>query len=61
MDDEARFAIGKMRGLWIAFTPETHKDRARQLMAALRAEPPPPSWRPRGPDDELLRMLLPYE
>ena len=61
LDDEARFAIGRMRGLWIAFTPETHKDHARQLMAALRAAPPPPSWRPRGPDDELLRMLLPDE
>ena len=59
MDDKARFAIGKARGLWVAFTPETHKERARQVMAALRAEPPPPGWRPLSPDDELLRTLLP--
>jgi hypothetical protein len=61
MDDAARFAVGKMRGLWLSFTPETYKERARRVMAALRAEPPPPGWRPLGPDDELLRTLLPDE
>ncbi|MDC0708652.1 hypothetical protein POL68_09245 [Stigmatella sp. ncwal1] len=28
---------------------------------ALLVSPPPPGWRPLGPDDELLRMLLPDE
>lgn len=30
-------------------------------MAALLATPPPPGWRPLGPDDELLLTLLPDE
>jgi hypothetical protein len=30
-------------------------------MAALLDTPPPPGWRPLGPDDELLRTLLPDE
>jgi hypothetical protein len=47
--------------LWTSFTPETHKERVGQARAALRATPPPPGWRPLGPDDELLRTLLPDE
>jgi hypothetical protein len=46
---------------WMSFTPETHEERARKVMAALLATPPPPGWRPLSPDDELLRMLLPDE
>lgn len=59
LDRETRFPVAQAIGCWIAFTPETHKDRARQVGDALLATPPPPGWRPLGPDDELLRTLLP--
>ncbi len=45
----------------VAYTPETHEERVRQVGDALLATPPPPGWRPLGPDDELLRTLLPDE
>jgi len=61
LDDEARFAIAQALGCWSAYTPETHQKRVEQARAALRATPPPPGWRPLGPDDELLRTLLPDE
>jgi hypothetical protein len=61
LDDANRFDIAHALGSWIAFTPETHKERARQVRAALLATPPPPGWRPLGPDDELLLTLLPDE
>lgn len=59
MDDDNRFKVAMALGCWFAYTPETHRERADQLMAVLRATPPPPGWRPPGPDDELLRTLLP--
>jgi hypothetical protein len=59
MDDEARFDVAKALGSWSAYIPETYQERADQVMAALRITPPPPGWRPLGPDDELLRTLLP--
>ncbi|WNG49151.1 NUDIX hydrolase [Archangium minus] len=61
LDDQARFEVAKALAMWTSFTPETHKERVRRARAALRATPPPPGWRPLGPDDELLRMLLPDE
>ncbi len=61
MDDDARFAVAEALGCWTAYTPETHKERVKQVRAALRATPPPPGWRPLGPDDELLLALLPDE
>jgi hypothetical protein len=61
LDDASRFEVAKALSAWIAFTPETHKERARQVSAALLATPPPPGWRPLGPDDELLLTLLPDE
>lgn len=61
LDDEARMEVAMMLASWIGFTPETHKERARQVTATLLATPPPPGWRPLGPDDELLRTLLPDE
>jgi hypothetical protein len=61
LDDANRFKIAKALGSWTAFTPETHKERVKQARAALRATPPPPDWRPLGPDDELLLALLPDE
>ncbi|QSQ27561.1 NUDIX hydrolase [Pyxidicoccus parkwayensis] len=59
LDDANRFEVAHALGSWIAFTPETHKERAKQVRTALLANPPPPGWRPLGPKDELLRMLLP--
>jgi hypothetical protein len=61
LDDANRFTVAKTLSSWIAFTPEAHQARARQVAAALLANPPPPGWRPLGPDDELLRTLLPDE
>jgi hypothetical protein len=61
LDDANRFQVAKAFGCWSADIPETYQERADQVMAALRATPPPPGWRPLGPDDELLRTLLPDE
>jgi hypothetical protein len=61
MDDEARFEVAMTLGSWSAFTPETHQKRVDQAGDALLATPPPPGWRPLGPDDELLLTLLPDE
>ncbi len=61
MDDANRFKVAKALGMWSAYTPETHEGRVDQVRAALRASPPPPGWRPLGPDDELLLTLLPDE
>ena len=59
MDDANRFKVAEALGSWSAYTPETHEKRVEQARAALRASPPPPGWRPLGPDDELLLTLLP--
>ncbi len=61
LDEQSRFSVAQALAMWTSFTPETHKERVKQVRAALRAEPPPPGWRPLGPDDELLRTLLPDE
>ena len=61
LDDPNRFLVAKALARWIGYTPEEHKERARQIMMALLANPPPAGWRPLGPDDELLRTLLPDE
>ncbi|OJT16504.1 NUDIX hydrolase [Archangium sp. Cb G35] len=61
LDHANRFNVAHALGAWIAFTPETHKERARQVRTCLLATPPPPGWRPLGPDDELLLSLLPDE
>ena len=61
LDDKTRFQVAKALGCWFANTPETHKTRVDQAGDALLANPPPPGWRPLGPDDELLRTLLPDE
>ena len=61
LDDENRFNVAHALGSWISFTPETHKERADRASDALLASPPPPGWRPLGPDDELLLTLLPDE
>ncbi|ATB35962.1 NUDIX hydrolase [Cystobacter fuscus] len=61
MDDANRFKVAVAVSRWGTYTPETHQKRVEQAKAALRATPPPPGWRPLGPDDELLRTLLPDE
>jgi hypothetical protein len=61
MDRQARFTVAKALSSWISFTPEVHQARASQVGDALLATPPPPGWRPLGPEDELLRTLLPDE
>ncbi|HZI06295.1 MAG TPA: NUDIX hydrolase [Archangium sp.] len=61
MDEANRFKVAEALGSWSAYTPETHEKRVERARAALRATPPPPGWRPLGPDDELLRALLPDE
>ncbi|WP_076606307.1 NUDIX hydrolase [Cystobacter fuscus] len=61
MNDANRFKVAKALGSWTAFTPESHEERVRQARSVLRATPPPPGWRPLGPDDELLLSLLPDE
>lgn len=61
LDDANRFKVAEALGLWSAFTPEEYEKRVDQVGDALLASPPPPGWLPRGPDDELLRTLLPDE
>jgi hypothetical protein len=61
LDDANRFKVAKALGRWFAYTPEPHKERVDQASDALLATPPPPGWRPLGPDDELLLTLLPDE
>ena len=61
LDDATRFDVAHALARWTTYTPETHNERVKQARAALRASPPPPGWRPRGPDDELLLTLLPDE
>ncbi|NOK21749.1 NUDIX hydrolase [Corallococcus carmarthensis] len=61
LDDASRGEVAMALGSWTAYTPDTHKERVRLARAALRASPPPAGWRPLGPDDELLRTLLPDE
>lgn len=59
LDDVTRFQVAKALGLWSGSIPEAYSERTRQVIAALRTNPPPAGWRPLGPDDELLRTLLP--
>jgi hypothetical protein len=59
LDDKNRSKVADALSSWVTYTPEMHQERARQIMHALLASPPPPGWRPLGPDDELLRELLP--
>ncbi|HEX8706063.1 MAG TPA: NUDIX hydrolase [Myxococcaceae bacterium] len=61
LDDASRFQVAKALGCWFADAPETHKERVDRAGDALLETPPPPGWRPLGPDDELLRTLLPDE
>ena len=61
LDDAIRFKVAAALGMWTAYTPETHKESVRRIGDALLASPPPPGWRPLGPDDKLLLTLLPDE
>jgi hypothetical protein len=59
LDDENRLKVAVALARWSAYTPETHEERVKKIGDALLATPPPPGWRPLGPDDELLLTLLP--
>ncbi|MBM7119185.1 NUDIX hydrolase [Archangium primigenium] len=59
LDEETRLEIALALGSWFGFTPVTHQGRVNRASDALLAQPPPPGWRPNGPDDALLSMLLP--
>jgi hypothetical protein len=59
LDRANRFDVAHALARWSSYTPETLEERVRQARDALLATPPPPGWRPLGPDDELLRTLLP--
>jgi len=61
LDDTNRVKVAVAVARWGTYTPDTHQKRVEQTKAALRATPPPPGWRPLGPDDELLLTLLPDE
>ncbi|WP_224245780.1 NUDIX hydrolase [Hyalangium gracile] len=61
LDEATLFDVAHALARWTTYTPETHQKRVKQARAALRATPPPPGWRPLGPDNELLRTLLPDE
>jgi hypothetical protein len=61
LDDAHRFLVAKALARWVGYTPEAHQEHNRQVMMALIAAPPPPGWRPLGPDDALLLTLLPDE
>ncbi|SEU36212.1 NUDIX hydrolase [Stigmatella erecta] len=61
LDDANRFEVALALARWMGYTPEPLQERARQVAARLLAAPPSPGWRPLGPDDELLRTLLPDE
>jgi len=61
LDDANRFKVAVALARWGTYTPETHEQHVERAKAALRASPPHPGWRPLGPDDELLRTLLPDE
>jgi hypothetical protein len=61
LDDTTRFDVAHALARWTTYTPETHEERVDRASDALLASPPPPGWRPLGPDDELLRTLLPDE
>ncbi|MHA7630872.1 NUDIX hydrolase [Corallococcus sp. M7] len=58
-DEATRFQVIKLLARLGAFTPETHEARVNRAGDTLLASPPPPGWRPLGPDDELLLTLLP--
>ncbi|WP_375761327.1 NUDIX hydrolase [Corallococcus exercitus] len=61
MDDANRFKVARVLAGWSSFTPDTHQERVDLAGDALFANLPPAGWHPLGPDDELLRTLLPDE
>ncbi len=61
LDDANRFEVAMALARWKSYTPEPLKARVERVSDTLLATPPPPGWRPLGPDDALLRTLLPDE
>nr|WP_239578755.1 NUDIX hydrolase [Archangium primigenium] len=61
LDGETRFDVAHALARWGTYTPDTHQERVSRVGDALMNTPPPPGWRPLGPDDPLLLTLLPDE
>jgi hypothetical protein len=59
LDDETRGEVAMGLGSWFAYTPVTYRERVDRAGDVLLSSSPPLGWRPLGPDDALLRMLLP--
>jgi hypothetical protein len=59
LDDANRFEVAQTLSFWIGYSPITHQERVEQAARALMASPPTAGGRPSGPDDELLRTLIP--
>ncbi|HYV46288.1 MAG TPA: NUDIX hydrolase [Myxococcaceae bacterium] len=54
-----RFKVAAALGGWHSYSPIPYRDPVKRAGDILMANPPPPGWYPKGPDDELLRMLIP--
>ncbi len=61
LDEETRFDVAHALARWGTYTPDTHQERVNRVGDALLRTPPPPGWRPLGPDDPLLLTLRPDE
>ncbi len=59
LNDDSRFNVAVALARWGTFTPKPHQERVRRIGNALLSSPPPPGWRPLGPDDALLLTLVP--
>lgn len=59
LEEPHRVKIALALGAWSASAPFTFQGRVDRAGDILMANPPPPGWLPQGPDDELLRTLLP--
>jgi hypothetical protein len=59
LEGDDRFKVAMALGSWTGHAPFTHEERVSKAGDVLMANPPPPGWLPRGPDDELLRTLMP--
>jgi len=61
LEEPHRIKVAMALGSWSACAPFKYQERVDRAGDILMANPPPSGWRPQGPDDELLRTLLPDE
>jgi len=54
-----RFKVAAALSGWTSYSPDPYQERVRLAGDLLMAHPPQPGWYPEGPDDELLRTLIP--